>query len=229
MQTPFAPSSSVMSAVTMASICGMSGLGDGGTVQQVQLPQPGASGGAVPEFIQLKKGTEGYKTDWNNVAPSASIAWRPNVQGGFLRTILGDPEPGDAARRLFGGLRPPGPDRVHRPVRRATAAARISLTRNANTGTLVPAGESWPVLLSQTSRLSPAAFNPDPTYPIAIGANRADSLNAFAPDIKIARVADLDGRLRAVDLEGHGGRDPLRRQPRRQPVVGASTTTRIRG
>ena len=44
------------------------------------------------------------------------------------------------------------------------------------------------MLLSQTSRLYPASFNPDPTYPIAVGANRADSLNAFAPDIQIARV-----------------------------------------
>ena len=52
----------------------------------------------------------------------------------------------------------------------------------------MPAGESWPVLLSQTNRLYPASFNPDPTYPIAVGANRADNLNAFAPDIKIASV-----------------------------------------
>ena len=65
--------------------------------------------------------------------------------------------------------------------------ASISLNRNANTG-LVPAGESWPVLLSQTNRLYPLPFNPDPTYPIAVGANRADNLNAFTPDIQIARV-----------------------------------------
>ena len=52
----------------------------------------------------------------------------------------------------------------------------------------MPAGESWPVLLSQTNRLYPASFNPDPTYPIAVGANRADNLNAFAPDIKIGRA-----------------------------------------
>ena len=37
-QTPFAPFTSVMSAVTMDSICGRSGLGDGGALQQVQLP-----------------------------------------------------------------------------------------------------------------------------------------------------------------------------------------------
>ena len=63
----------------------------------------------------------------------------------------------------------------------------ISLSRNENTG-LVGPGEAWPVLLSQTDRLKGQAFNPDPTYPIAVGANRSDSLNAFAPDIKIARV-----------------------------------------
>src|SRR4029453_12755709 len=28
----------------------------------------------------------------------------------------------------------------------------------------------------------------DPTYPIAVGANRADNINAFAPDIKIVRA-----------------------------------------
>ena len=52
----------------------------------------------------------------------------------------------------------------------------------------MPPGEQWPVLLSQTNRLYPLPFNPDPTYPIAVGANRADNLNAFAPDIKIGRV-----------------------------------------
>ncbi len=68
--------------------------------------------------------------------------------------------------------------------------ASISLNRTANTGTptLVPPGESWPVLLSQTGRLSPSTFNPDPKYPIAVGGNRADSLNAFTPDIKIGLV-----------------------------------------
>ena len=35
---------------------------------------------------------------------------------------------------------------------------------------------------------APLPFNPDPTYPIPVGANRADTLNAFAPDIQIARV-----------------------------------------
>ena len=39
-QTPFTPSSNVMSAVTMASICGMSGLGDGGTYSKCNFLKP---------------------------------------------------------------------------------------------------------------------------------------------------------------------------------------------
>ena len=188
-QTPFAPFTSVMSSVTMDSVCGRSGLGDGDLYSRCNFLSPGALNGVVPQYIQFAKGTEGYKTDLNNVAPSVGIAWRPNVQSGFMRKILGDPDQGvlragysEAYDRqgltrftdLYGGNR----------------GASVSLNRTANTGTptLVPPGESWPVLLSQPNRLFVSSFNADPKYPIAVGANRADSLNAFAPDIKIGRV-----------------------------------------
>ena len=185
-QTPFVPSSNVMSAVTMASVCGGSGPGDGGLYSKCNFLNPGASGGAVPEFIQLKKGTEGYKTDWNNFAPSASIAWRPNVQSGFLRALLGDPDQATLRGGYSVAFERQGLT-TFTSLYGSNSGGTISLTRNANLG-LVPAGESWPVLLSQTNRLFPAPFNPDPRYPVAIRANRADSLQAFAPDIKIARV-----------------------------------------
>jgi hypothetical protein len=186
-QTPFAPSSDVMSAVTLASACGRAGLGDGGLYSKCNILNPNAPlNGQSPEFIQLQKGTAGYDTDYNNLSPTVSVAWRPNVQDGFLRTLLGDPDQATfrsgysvAYERqgltrftdLFGGNR----------------GVSLSLTRNANLG-LVPAGESWPVMLSQPSRLSPASFDENPAYPISIRTNRADSLNAFAPDIKVARV-----------------------------------------
>ena len=116
-QTPFnAVHAACMSAVTMDSICGASGVGDGGALQPVQRPQPGALPGGAPRYILLEKGTQGYKTDLNNLAPSVSIAWRPDVQSGFLRAILGDPEPGDGSRRLLRSLRPPGLTTVHRPL-----------------------------------------------------------------------------------------------------------------
>src|SRR5439155_12198758 len=88
-QTPYLPTSNNMSAVTMESVCGMSGMGAGGLYSKCNVLNPKASGGAVPQFIQLKSGTAGYKTDWNNFAPSFSIAWRPDVQSGFMRAVLG--------------------------------------------------------------------------------------------------------------------------------------------
>jgi hypothetical protein len=185
-QTPFSAANDVMSAATMASVCGISGLGPGGTSSKCNFLQPGASGGVYPEFIQLTQGTEGYQTDWNNIAPSASVAWRPNVQDGFLRTLLGDPEQGTlragwsvAYERQglaeFTSIYGPNP------------GSTLSLTRDTNTG-LVPPGESWPVLFSQKDRLYQAPFPESPTFPILARANRADSMYAFAPDIQVGRA-----------------------------------------
>ena len=185
-QTPFVPSTSVMSSVTMASICGPSGQGDGGTYSRCNFLSPGASGGPSSQYILLEEGSQGYKTDWDNFAPSASIAWRPDVQEGFMRAILGDPNQATVRAGYSEAYERQGLT-VFTTLYGNNRGATISLSRTANTG-LVPAGESWPVLLSQTNRLYSASFNPDPTYPIAVGANRADSVNAFAPDIEIARV-----------------------------------------
>lgn len=185
-QTPFAPSSNVMSAATLASVCGRSGLGDGGLYRKCNFLTPGASGGVVPQYIQLTKGTNGYNTDMNNFAPSASIAWRPDVQSGIGRLILGDPNQATVRAGYSEAYERQGLT-VFTGLYGSNRGGTISLSRGANTG-LVGPGQSWPVLLSQTSRLVPQSFNPDPTYPIAVTVNRADSLNAFAPDIQIARV-----------------------------------------
>jgi len=187
--TPFVPSTSVMSAVTMESICGRSGVGDGGTYSRCNFLSPGSLSGPRPQFILLEEGSEGYKTDVNNFAPSASVAWRPNVQSGFMRPILGDPDQATLRAGYSEAYDRQGLTRFT-TLYGNNRGASVSLLRNANTGTptLVPPGESWPVLLSQPSRLYPSSFNADPTYPIAVGANRADRVDAFAPDIQAARV-----------------------------------------
>ena len=183
-QTPFAPINDTMSIATLADVCGVSGLGAGDLYSACQFFTPGASGGKVPEFHQFTTGNSGYNTDWNNVAPNVGVAWRPRVETGWLRTLLGDPEQATVRagysvayeRQGFGeftGVFGPNP------------GSQLSLTRDANTG-LVPPGESWPVLLSQKSRLYPAPFPETPVYPIAVRPNRADDINAFHPDIKIA-------------------------------------------
>ena len=187
--TPFVPSTSVMSAVTMEGICGRSGVGDGGTYSRCNFLSPGSLSGTTPQFILLEKGSEGYKTDVNNFAPSASIAWRPNVQSGFMRAILGDPDQATLRAGYSEAFDRQGLTRFT-TLYGNNRGASLTLNRTANTGTptLVPPGESWPILLSQKSRLTPSSFNADPTYPIAVGANRADRVDAFAPDIQAARV-----------------------------------------
>ena len=42
--------------------------------------------------------TRAFKTEWGNFAPNVGVAWRPNVQSGWLRAVLGDPGAGDAPR-----------------------------------------------------------------------------------------------------------------------------------
>jgi len=183
-QTPFSPLNDTMSVATLDDVCGISGRGDGGLFSACQFFTPGASAGKVPVFSQFARGNGGYNTDWNNVAPNVGVAWRPRVERGWLRTILGDPEQATirggysvAYERQgfarFTGVFGPNP------------GSTLSLTRDANTG-LVPPGESWPILLSQPNRLGPAPFPETASYPIAVRANRADDMNAFHPDIKIA-------------------------------------------
>jgi len=200
-----------MSSVTMASVCGRSGQGDGSLYDKCNFNDPNASGGATPEFILLEEGSEGYKTDLNNFAPSASIAWRPDVQSGFLRAILGDPNQATVRAGYSEAYERQGLT-VFTSLYGGNRGGTISLNKTAATG-LVGPGESWPVLVSQTSRLTPQTFNPDPTYPIPVGANRADSLNAFAPDIKIARVRNWTagfarslGRDMAVEIRYVGNK-----------------------
>jgi hypothetical protein len=185
LQLPFTAVNDTMSAVTMPSVCGMSGLGDGGTYSKCDFTRVGASPqGVVPEYVQYSRGTRGYEIDWNNVAPNIGLAWRPNVQTGWLHTLLGDPEQATLRAGYSVAYERQGMS-VFTGLFGGNPGSTLSLTRDESTG-LVPEGESWPVLLSETDRLYNASFPATPSYPIAIRPNRADDLNAFAPDIRIA-------------------------------------------
>jgi hypothetical protein len=185
LQMPFTAVNDTMSAATLPSICGLSGLGDGGTFSKCNFNAVGAGQNpAVPEFIQYTRGTRGYETDWNNVSPNVGVAWRPNVQDGWLRSLLGDPEQATFRAGFSMAYERQGMNQFT-GVFGANPGSTLSLTRDESTG-LVPAGESWPVLLSQPDRLYNATFPDKPTFPIAIRPNRADSISAFAPDIEIA-------------------------------------------
>ena len=78
----------------------------------------------MPEYIQLTSGTKGYDTDFNNVAPSVSLAWRPNVQSGFLRTLLGDPGTATVRAGYSVSFERQGLSEVHRMRMARTPAPR---------------------------------------------------------------------------------------------------------
>jgi hypothetical protein len=184
-QMPFSAGNSTMTSVTMADMCGISGLGSGDTYRRCNFFQPGVTPGAAPVFRQLTKGTLGYKTDWNNFAPSASIAWRPNQQSGFWRALLGDPEQATLRGGYTLAYERQGMGEFI-GVYDTNQGSTITLSRNEAQGNLVLPGETWPVLLSQTSRLTVPTFNPQPSFPITVRTGRADDMAGFAPDVEIA-------------------------------------------
>ena len=184
LQTPFKALNDTMTAVAFDSVCGQSGRGEGTTPFNKCAFNSYKNIGMVPEYIQLTSGTNGYETDWNNLGPSISVAWRPNVQSGFMRTLLGDPE----QATLRGGY---SQTYSRQGISTFTGTyggnpgSTISVNRNVNNGNLIPAGGTWPLLLRDKDE--PVSGDvPDHTGAAdAVLPNRANSLNAFAEDVQI--------------------------------------------
>jgi hypothetical protein len=193
-QMPFQAKNDVLSQATLADACGVSGIGPDG---QCNFFQPGAKSGVYPQFIPYGSGSKGWNTDWNNVAPNIGVAWLPNVQTGFLRKILGDPEQATLRGGYSVNYAREGMARFV-GVYTANPGTQVSLTRNAGTNLLIPPGESYPVLLRQPDRLGPPPFDQIPAvscdasgacvpvYPILARSNRQDGMNIFHPDIQVA-------------------------------------------
>jgi hypothetical protein len=223
---PFTPLTGNFTTATLADLCGVSGVGSGPGGRQCNLFQPGNLAGAdvTPQFVAYEVGRAGFETDWNNIAPNIGAAWRPNVQDGWLRALLGDPEQAtlragyavafnrermDRFTNLFGGN--PGD----------TTPA----TRNVNNGNLVSAGESWPLLLRDRDRLGPppncpegtvsaACMQATPNYPIV--ATVANDVNIFAPDLRLPYTESWNigwqralGRDMAFEIRYVGNRNKL--------------------
>ena len=183
---PMNPGNSVYTTISQADSCGPSGIGagpsaDGSTDRFCSMFRPGAYGNptaGVPSYFLYTKDNKGYSTDFNNLGPVVGIAWRPNVQDGWLRTILGDPE----IATVNGGF-------TRSFVR--TTLTNFLTVYDGNPGQTIPATRStsttafpivpafagdtagWPILYSQKDRLGAPAFNPNPQLPIygAVGAN----------------------------------------------------------
>ncbi len=146
------------------------------------------SGQLVPDYDPFEPGRPAHKTNWFDFAPNAGIAWRPNVETGFLRALLGDPE---QATIRGGYALSYNQERIDRFTANSGAnpGGTVGVTRDLGTGyPLLLPGESAPVLFSQRARLGPPAFPSSPVYPIA--ATTANSVNIFPQDrhLKTPRV-----------------------------------------
>jgi hypothetical protein len=200
---------------TIADLCGPSGTGAGPGGRECNLFKPGVFGNAtqIPTYTPFTPGTPGYDMNYKNLAPNVGAAWRPNVQNGLLRHILGDPEQAviraafsksfnrprmDEFTGLFtanpGGTAPGG-------ANRSTAAGNFPLY----------APGVAPLLLSETSRLGPPAFVTSPTFPILASLAGGNDINVFTQNIKIPYVNTWSiglsravGRDMAVDVRYTG-------------------------
>jgi hypothetical protein len=203
LQRPFTPLSNAWSTASLEDLCGMSGVGSGPGGRACNLFQPGRlDGGAdfVPVFKPFVPGTAGYRTDWNNMAPNAGIAWRPGVERGFLRHLLGDPE--QATIRAGYSISYPL-ERLDRfyALYVDNPGGETPATRNYTTGfPMLGPGETGPVLLRERARLGPPAFASAPEYPIL--AQPSNELNLFDPAIRTPYVQSF-----SVGLQRSLGRD----------------------
>jgi hypothetical protein len=191
LQLPFTPITSNWTMSTLDDACGPSGLAQGATLlgRQCNLYNPGVlnNPGQIPTYVLYNPGDPGYQTKYDNVGPTVGVAWRPNVQDGWLRRILGDPEQAtvrgsfavsfnrprmDSFTGLFGGN--PG----------GTVAGGANRSTAANNFPLVLPGESFPVLLREPQRLGPPPFNPAPQFPIVASLAAGNDMNVFDPNIE---------------------------------------------
>lgn len=184
---PFTPVGRTQSRATLEDLCGISGVGSGPGGRQCNLFKQGVlTGKALPTYTLFEPGTPAYNTNWTNFAPNAGVAWRPNVQDGFLKALLGDPE---HATIRAGYAMSFNQERIDRFANNAgnNPGGVLNVTRNLTTGfPLVLPGESFPVLFSQRSRLGPPTFPEAPVYPIA--ASTANNVNIFQQDLINPRV-----------------------------------------
>lgn len=201
LHNPFTPADTTWSWADLDDICGISGIGSGVGGRACNIFNPSVrTGKLIPDYDAFEQGRPAHKTNWLDLAPSAGVAWRPNIQSGWLKALLGDPE----QATLRGGYALSyNQERIDRFNYSGNPGGTVSVTRDLGTGyPLILPGESAPVLLSQRSRLGPPAYPPAPVYPIA--ATTANNVNIFPQDrhLKTPRVHSY-----SVGLQRSLGRD----------------------
>jgi hypothetical protein len=195
-QYPFTTNANVYSQNSFADLCGVSGVGTNPAVPGgvgCNIFEPGTLSGTTPTYGPYNAGAPGYNTDLNNFAPNVGVAWQPNAQHGFLRALLGDPAQA-TVRASYGRSYNRDGLNTWLPTYEANPGVTQEIDRNQVNGNLVLPGESWPVLLRDTSRLGPpsvcsgpvtaACYPASPAYPMTI--SRTAGVNLVDPNFQTA-------------------------------------------
>ena len=134
--------------------------------------------GKVPQFVQLGEGVDAYKMDWNNWAPSVGFNWAPTVEGGLLRTMMG--QPGDfAIRGGFARAYQRNGLNDFTGFLNENPGVAIAVTRSQGIGNLGP----LPQLLRNPDSLRPASFPDKPAYPLTDV--QTQDVNVFDPNFQV--------------------------------------------
>jgi hypothetical protein len=201
LQMPVQPVTGSYSMSTLADLCGPAGLGDrrfGG--RQCNLFNPfGQNGierlqnpGVIPQYVRYDPGNPGYDVDYNNFGPNVGASWRPNIQGGFLRTILGDPDQATISggyTRSFNRERFDQFTTIYANNPGLTTSGTRSYTGVGEFNLLRP-GETGPFLLSDcvgvagNGRCTQPTFAA-PAFPIIASFAAGNDIRIFDPDIQV--------------------------------------------
>jgi hypothetical protein len=210
-QNPFYPLNSSYTFADIANLCGLSGAASDNRCNEFR---PGAMPGVDPVYQQYKAGSRAYSVDYNNVAPSAGLAWTPQARPGFLGKLMGA---GDFVVRAgyTRSFSRSGMSDFTGPLNSNPGVVITNpTTRSESNGNLLvgPA----PLLFRNGSVLGPPSFSDTPTYPLlplVSNGYGTQSINGFDRKIQVpyadswqAGITRSLGRDMAVEVRYVGTR-----------------------
>ncbi len=171
-QQPVVSENENFAKVTFADLFGESGEGN--------LFKPGTLTGRTSQLTPLGVGEKLYDTDWNNFAPSASVAWSPNFADGWRQRLFGNPGQSVVRAGYSVAFVREGLGNITQVVS-ANPGGTLTLSSDVDTETL-PIG----TLFRDRAALTPPSFADTPTYPITV--QLGDGIGGFDPNLKTGLV-----------------------------------------
>ncbi len=171
-QQPITSENDNFARTSFAGLFGESGEGN--------LFRPGTLSGATTQLTPLAVGEKLYKTDWNNFAPSASIAWTPDFKDGLLHRFFGDTGKSVIRAGYSVAFVREGLGNITQ-ILSANPGGTLTLNSDVDASSL-PIG----TLFRNRAELTPPDFADTPSYPIAV--QPGDVIGGFDPDLKTGLV-----------------------------------------